>query len=165
MTLRMQRRLLWLLADGLFAASLAILAFGLTRPLATAEISDAIEPAPRVPSARSSEAPATPPKSEPDREAMLHLASRDYRQMLFDPPEAPPPEAQPPPPLPAFRLVGTVLNPDRPLAMIADERGRITLKTIGDRIGEANNVTVITAIEADLIRLRHNDREATVKRQ
>ena len=170
MTLRVQRRLLWLLADGLLAACLAILALGLTRPLARADFAAQDDTMADGPSAHQSESPAeltegtSELNAEPDLESLLRLAARNYRQRLFDPPPQPV-QAKPPPPLPPFRLVGTVLNPDRPLAMIADERGRISLKTIGDKVGEPDNIAVITAIEAELVRLLHNDREVTVKKE
>ena len=163
-SLRTQRRLLWLMTAGLMLACGPILYFGLRSPLdlqTTTLISDPVQhndPAITEPSTSSGASEL------PSLESLLTLAARDYRQRLFDPP--PPPAVETPQlPLPEFSLVGTVLNPQRPVAMIADARGVITLKTIGDRIGDEENYAVIDSIESDHIRLDHAGQSVTVKKE
>ena len=164
MTVRTQRRFLWLLTGLLGLGSMVVIGAGQLLPNDLFQI-DAVLPDTASPDPFEASSTQPSPTPLPPLESFLTLASRNYRQQLFDPPleAAPPPEQ--PKPLPDFRLVGTVLNPSRPLAMIADGRGQVTLKTLGDRIGDENNFAVITAINSESISLEHAGRSVTVKKE
>lgn len=164
MTVRMQRKLLWFLTGLLGLGSIAVIGAGQLLPSELLQ-SDVALPETASPDSFEVSSTQSNPNPLPPLESFLTLASRNYRQQLFDPP--PPPDTPPeqPKPLPDFRLVGTVLNPSRPLAMIANARGQVTLKTLGDRIGDEDNYAVITAINSESISLEHAGRSVTVKKE
>ena len=91
---------------------------------------------------------------------LVRVSSLDIRKRLFDPPPPPPkpnkPKRQKPPP--AVKLVGTVLHPSDPVAMIADSKGRVAFKKLGDEVGDEDNVAVVLAIEKTVVRLQHEGR-------
>ena len=164
MTVRSQRHYLWLITGILCFASFSLLAANLLKPVSLAEISfETVE------SNSSSGAPESASTYVviplPPLKSFTELASRNFRQRLFDPPPPAPPPKKEPPPLPSFRLVGTVLNSSRPLAMISDARNHVTLKTLGDHIGPDQNQAVILTIEANSITLKHAGRTITVKKE
>ena len=164
MTLRMQRKLLWFLTGLLGLGCMVVIGAGQLIPSELLQ-SDVVFPETASPDPFEASSTQSNPNPLPPLDSFLTLASRNYRQQLFDPPPGTAPPPKQPIPLPNFRLVGIVLNPSRPLAMIADGRGQVTLKTLGDRIGDENNFAVITAINSESISLEHAGRSVTVKKE
>ncbi len=89
----------------------------------------------------------------PTLSAFEHAWQLQLRRPLFDPPpvkvEA---KVFVPPPL-AYRLTGTVLNPDGAMAMFVGPQGKIEIRRVGQQIGEAT----ILDISQDRVRINYHD--------
>lgn len=82
---------------------------------------------------------------------------------LFDPPPPPPKvEVKPPPPPIRAQLLGTVINPSRSQAIIRDEQGSVTFRTVGESVSAAHPDAIIEEILATSIRLRRNETSETM---
>ena len=151
---------------GLGLGNILILSIGLTLPVDRLQNETSIPTSPDgVPEPIMITSSETTPVALPPQETFIQLAARDYRQRLFDLPSVAPAPPAAPKPLPVFRLVGTILNPSQPRAMISDARDQVTLKTIGDRIGDESNFAVITSIESKSITLEHEGLTVSVKKE
>ena len=97
----------------------------------------------------------------PQLATLKHLARKDLRQRLFDPPPEPAPVI-PPKPLPSIRLLGTIVNASNPQAMVTGKDGKTELKRIGDDVGDTGNTAVITHILTDHIKVEHDNKTLDV---
>jgi len=73
---------------------------------------------------------------------------KPLRRPLFDPPPVvvPPPKKEPPPPL-NVRLVGTIIEPGKTIAMLTNARNSLEFKQVGDTLGAGKALATITSIE------------------
>lgn len=152
MNVRRTRRLLWTVAMLLVLGSVAIGWIGAVSPY--------VEPV-----VKSHEMSIEPVNSSseaglPSLASFEKLAQRNLRQQLFDPPPPPPAPKPvrrevPPPPV---RLVGTIIDANTPVAMIADPRGKVEFKRIGDRVGDESNHAVILTIQSESVTLKHQEK-------
>ena len=98
---------------------------------------------------------------------------RSLRAPLYDPPPAPPktpanvrpvPRPKPtPPPRLNLTLVGTIIDPDHSLAIVADADGNFDVKGVGDSLELQPAGVRIGHIEAEVITLQYQGREATIR--
>lgn len=74
--------------------------------------------------------------------------NKPLRRPLFDPPPVvvPPPKKEPPPPL-NVRLVGTIIEPGKTIAMLTNARNALEFKQVGETVGSGKLLATITAIE------------------
>lgn len=98
--------------------------------------------------------------SLPDRADLERLCSRNLRRPLIDPVPLPPPPPPPPAPL-AIQLAGTIVEEGHSRAMVVGTDGRMQLKRVGDRCGEAQ----ILSIEAGGITVLHQGRTVELRVQ
>jgi len=102
----------------------------------------------------------------PSLQQFQQVWRKPLRRPLFDPPPAataartstPPPQA----PL-RIKLLGTVLEPGQSMAMFAVPPGTITIKRVGEAIGEAPNQAEIMDIQTDRAVLRCQGQTMTVE--
>ncbi len=93
---------------------------------------------------------------EPTLSDLQRVASAPLRQRLFDPPPAPPPQVvEKVVPPPRVKLIGTMINARQPSALIADERGNVEIKKVGESVGPENNPAIIRVIASDQVTLEH----------
>ena len=149
MNTRSLRRSLWLLAVLIVLLGGGAATLLLTVPLDLPEESVTISPKATAQNEDKSDLPSLA--------ELVRVSSLDIRKRLFDPPP-PPPKIEPPKPKkppPAVKLLGTVLHPSEPVAMIADASGQVTFKKLGDAVGAEDNMAIVSAIERTLVRLEH----------
>lgn len=98
---------------------------------------------------------------------------RSLRAPLYDPPPAPPkaptnvrpvkrPKPTPPPRL-NLTLVGTIIDPDQSLAIVADADGNFDVKGVGDSLELQPAGVQIGHIEAEVITLQYQGKEETIR--
>lgn len=130
---------------------------------------DIREPAPRT--ADSSSKPTQTAEGWfrcPELKDFEQVWQRRLRRPLFDPP--PPavvvvPTVAPQPPQLPIKLLGTAIEPEHSLAMLAVPPNAIEVCRVGDRIGESLNQVEILEIEADLVAVRSNGQKIVLKRE
>lgn len=165
MDLKTQRWCLHITAAGLFAGAAGILAWSL------ADIENEV----RVNAAASSVTPPSPAGSDDaERNGDASLASRLLRQALYDPPP-PPVQPTPPPapkvvrpvptaePKPEVTLVGTIIEPEQRLAIVADATGEFDVKGIGEALELTPAGMTIVQIDSEQITLRYQGRQSTIE--
>lgn len=108
---------------------------------------------------RSTPAPAADGSTlQFDEEATIRL-----QRPLFDPPPpAPKVEVKPPPPPIHAKLLGTVINPTRPQAIIRDEQGRFTFRSIGEAVSDEHPDAIIEEIFDSSVRLKRGEATETM---
>jgi len=93
---------------------------------------------------------------------------KPLRRPLFDPPPpaavAAPVVAPQPPPLP-IKLLGTAIELEHSLAMLAMPPNVIRVCRVGDCVGQAPNQIEILEIEADWVAVRSNGEKLVLKRE
>ena len=97
-----------------------------------------------------------PDSLTPSLQDLHRVARMPLRQTLFDPPPPTPVhivEKVVPPP--RVKLIGTLINPRQPSALIADERGHVEIKKIGESVGPDNNPAILKGISKDHVMLEH----------
>jgi len=150
MLLRGRRRLLSVSALAMFLCAAGSLVWGLWLP-AVVEAPSWAATAPTL--ARQATAVSA------SRPALEHFAAwwdRPLRPPLFDPPpvvETPP--APPPPPPLAVRLVGTILEPGRPVAILVNAAGKIEMKSIGQTAGDPAQPAEILEVHRERVVVRY----------
>jgi hypothetical protein len=92
------------------------------------------------------------------------IAERRLLRPLFDPPPAPLPEVVPPPPPPPLevKLLGTIVNPQRPQAILRTQQGDVVFKGIGDSIEGTSPEAVIKVISKGSIEVHRGDHRDTL---
>jgi hypothetical protein len=98
---------------------------------------------------------------------------RSLRAPLYDPPPTPPtaptnarpvPRPKPtPPPRLNLTLVGTIIDPDQSLAIIADADGNFDVKGVGDSLELKPAGVRIGQIESEAITLQYQGKESTIR--
>ena len=162
-----QRRCLGILAAGLFAGTVGAVGWSLSGLEGDRGV---VSPRPQ----------ATPLTELPAQESTFpfdeSFAARPLRRPLFDPPPvaaAPPPKPTPkvverptPPPAPPkleVTLVGTIIQPDQSLAIVADASGEFDVKGIGESLELSPQGITVERIESERVTLRYQGRESTIE--
>ena len=148
--------LLWLTAAAGALGAAACVAAALLLPL------DVAPPAPPRPHARADAAgPAAP--SVPPLESFEAAWSTPLRRPLVDPPAQVAAETTPPAasPIPMLRLVGTIVDGERPRGVFMSGLATIELKSVGDKTGGAE----ILKIDAESATLSYNGQTFLLKRE
>jgi len=100
------------------------------------------------------------------------MVTRPLRTPLYDPPAKPqpPPEPTKPPapqPKPApklnLTLVGTIIEADQSLAIIADATGQFDVKGVGEALEISPAGIVIAEIEAEWVKLKYRGQSAQLQ--
>lgn len=166
MDLNRQRWCLNVAAAGLFAGAAGIIVWS----LADIESDRAV----------NAVAPADKPTRIPDGSGHIDpsndsaVANRPLRQALYDPPPKPAQPAPPPaprvvrPPTPVepkleVTLVGTIIEPERRLAIVADAMGGFDVKGIGEALELTPAGMTIEQIESEHITVRYQGQQAKVE--
>lgn len=150
MLLRQCRRLVTALSLVLWALAACALVWGVVPPDV---IEPMIAPAATNHSKNHSTRMSVP---RPELAQFEPFWDRPLRSPLFDPPvvvETPPPPP-PPPPL-TIRLVGTVVEPGRALAILVNAAGKIEMKAVGQTTGDPAQPAEILAVERDHVSVRY----------
>lgn len=115
----------------------------------------------------------TPETSEsPEPTIPTSLTKRSLRGPLYDPEPTPPSPPKPRPPTvprssekPKFNLslVGTIIESNNSLAIIADPDGQFDVKAVGETLELAPAGIVITSIQAEQVTLTHQGKTTTLK--
>ncbi len=167
MNVTTQRRCLGMLAAGLLAGSVGAVGWsvsGIPTELEAASPSQSMTPPTEVP---------IPTTSSPPDES---FAARRLRQPLYDPPAPAPTPAPPktpaprvveaPPPRPPkldVTLVGTLIESDKRLAIVADASGEFDVKGIGENLELSPLGITVEKIESERVTLRYQGRESTIE--
>ncbi len=115
--------------------------------------------------------PTAPPQREGNRPDE-HNASdqwdgvfaRSFQKPLFDPPPAAPPavvEKVVPPP--SIEVVATMPEPDGGSAMIRDEKGNVSVVSVGGAVTGGGTSATLVNVHDDEVELRHEGQLVTVK--
>lgn len=148
--------LLWLVAAALAATCVAIVYLGVTAPLnlSTPNHVNVIS--------RSDAPETTKEDSLPTLDELQVVSGLVLRQTLIEvkPVEAPKPVI-PAPPAPKLdlQLTGTVIESDRPYAILSDARGSARLVRVGDEVKDA----VVQTITAESVTLLVNNQQVTLE--
>lgn len=158
MTLRLKKRLLRLLS-GTIALTAILLFVGNF----TTSSSLPIMPTPDTRSADQGDG-----NSEREHQ-VLHFAELyavRLQRPLFDPPPPPPPvvKVTPPPPL-KVKLIGTIIDPANPQAIIEDERQSVSIRSIGQPVSDGDADAIIEKIEPNQITVVRGDHPTTLTLQ
>lgn len=158
------RRIKFYLASGslvLLLLSVAVLAWGILAP--TRDLSPAQPPPSVTPrSMTDNGSDALPPLDE-----FTLLCQRKLQSPLYDPPPEPvaveeaPPEPVRLPPL-QITLLGTIVEPDRTVAMFATQGGHIELTRIGQTVSNAPNGPKVIDITADEVVVEYDGQQRTM---
>ncbi len=114
---------------------------------------------------------ASTPEVSRDPEITIPTAmtQRQLRGPLYDAKPAPPPKPSPPQPPPVkshpkldLSLIGTIIESNNSLAIIADANGEFDVKAVGETLELAPDEIVITSIQADQVTLRHLGKTTTL---
>lgn len=91
------------------------------------------------------------------------LSDHRLQRPLFDPPPPPPPkvEVTPPPPL-TVKLLGTVIDPGNPQAILIDDNQSVSFRTIGQSVSERHPEAIIEKIAADSVTVRRGEEMTTL---
>ena len=106
-----------------------------------------------------------------DQTPIAEMATRLLRPPLYDPPvKTPTPEIVKPPslrprPTPKLdlTLVGTIINADQSLAIIADASGQFDVKGVGESLEISPEGIVIAQIEAEQVHLNYQGQSAQLQ--
>ncbi|MEM8670551.1 MAG: hypothetical protein AAGG48_23700 [Planctomycetota bacterium] len=161
MSLRLQKLVLRLSTATLFGVAIWQIVSG---------VNTVDESAGKQPTRPRSELVGTQQATDETPERVLqfnHVASVSLQQQLFDPPPPPPPEvkAEPPPPPVRDQLIGTVIDPDRPQAIIRNMKGSVTFRAIGQAVSDAYPNAIIEEIKESSIVLRRGEFTETLEIQ
>jgi hypothetical protein len=150
-------QLLWLVTAALAGACVAVGYVGVTAPLDRPLNDDTAV------SVAIGEQPATDRAELPTLEELTSVGGLVLRRQLI---EAPPVVAEPQPVAPVapapkldLRLTGTVIESDRPYAILSDARGIARLVRVGDEIKEAK----VLAITAESVTLTVQEQEVLLE--
>lgn len=103
------------------------------------------------------------------------MAMRSLRGPLYDPPpmaQRPTPPPQPPPQSPPrvepkarldVRLVGTIINDDRSVAIVSDASGKLDVKSRGETLELSPAGIVIDTIDSQTVTLSYQGRQSTIE--
>lgn len=164
MDVRTQRRVLATVAGGLFVSTAAVVVWSL------AEIDDS------SPVSQSGPTREFPGRIEVDPRAPRRDdfgAFQRLRQPLYDPP-APPPARPPQPPPPAVTpvpqpssrldvtLVGTIIEAEQSLAILADSTGKFDIKGVGESLELSTEGITVQDIASEQVTLQYQGRRSTV---
>ena len=97
----------------------------------------------------------------PDLAGLERVSQKPLQRALFDPPPPAPVIAHAPPP-PQVRLLGTIIEPGRSLAVLGEPGGKTALRSAGQFVANTGNTVVVVRVETDQVVLKHLDREITV---
>lgn len=159
-----QKRCLTLVAAGFLAATAATVGWSLS-----AVQSDSGETSQR----RTLTTPIESKEKSNTSDVDYAIAARRLRRPLVDPPPPrpkPPPkkttpvvQAPPPPPKLDVTLVGTIIQPDQSLAIIADAAGGFDVKGIGESLELSTEGITIQRIESEKVTLLYQGRQSTIE--
>ncbi len=162
MDITTQRRCLGTLAGGLFAGTVAVVAWSFSGIDSPSEVRGENRSRNVGPAIAETDMP-----SFDDR-----IAAQSLRAPLYDAP-APPPAARPPqpPPKPAPRpktgldvtLVGTIIESNQSFAILADSMGKFDIKGIGESLELSPQGMTVESIEAEQVTLEYQGRQSTVQ--
>lgn len=157
------RRIKFYLASGslvLLLLSAAVLAWGILAP--TRDLS------PAQPSSSATRSMTdTGPDTLPPLDEFTLLCQRKLQSPLYDPPPEPvaveeaSPEPVRLPPL-QITLLGTIVEPDRTVAMFATQGGHIELTRIGQTVSNAPNGPKVIGITADEVVVEYDGQQRTM---
>lgn len=108
---------------------------------------------------------------EPELTIPTAMTQRPLRGPLYDPEPSPvsPPKPKPPVVTPPktdpklnLSLVGTIIESNASLAIIADTNGGFDVKGIGERLELVPTGIVITSIQSDQVTLKHQGKTTTL---
>ena len=128
-----------------------------------------------IPVDRRANSPATTDgeSSIPSAVGVDAALSRSLRAPLYDPPPTPPqrpPKVRPvsrpkptPPPRLNLTLVGTIIDPDQSLAIVADADGNFDVKGVGDSLELQPAGVRIGQIKAEVITLQYQGNESSIR--
>lgn len=159
------RRSLNLIAAGLLAGTVGAVGWSLSGP--------GIETGPVVASTEATTVATELRPADVDATTQNELSARALRRPLYDPPPQPvvaaPPqtkEVKPAPaPLPPLEvtLVGTMIEADQRLAIIADAKGEFDVKGVGESLELSPQGITVEQIESERVTLRYQGRTSTVQ--
>jgi type II secretory pathway component PulC len=101
------------------------------------------------------------------------VVARQLRRPLYDPP-APPPARPPKPPTPVVApaarpspqldvtLVGTIIEAENSLAILADSTGKFDVKGVGESLELSTEGITVQGIESEQVTLQYQGRRSTV---
>ena len=149
MRVRSLRRQLWVAGTALWSIAASLIVWGLfgSSERFVDELAE-VAPRDRLVSASSATSP-----SPPGLERFAQVWSRPMQKPLYDPPPKPePPSPPPPPPKPLnIRLLGTMLESDRPAAMFTSSRGGIFIREVGQTVSNDPGEATVVRIEANKV--------------
>ena len=162
-----QRRCLGILAAGLLTGTVGAVGWSVS----------GIESTPNAVSSAKQTTPLTEIPRQPSSVRLDEtVAARSLRQPLYDPPpEPPPPKPEPtprvtekpaPPPAPPkldVTLVGTIIQPDQSLAIVADSTGEFDVKGTGESLELTPQGIIIERIESERVTLLYQGRQSTIE--
>ncbi|MGI9474028.1 MAG: hypothetical protein ACR2NZ_20985 [Rubripirellula sp.] len=164
MDLTRQRRYLNLTAAGFLALTGGVAAWSFSRIDDTEAVAQS--------NRRNQSEVATTGTSRTDPSAQ-QVAAQSLRGPLYDPPPPPPPRPQPPPrveptkpkavPKLDVTLVGTIIEADQSMAIIADATGKFDIKGVGEPLELTPKGMIVGNIESEQVTLKFEGRESTVK--
>ncbi len=171
MDITTQRRCLGLTAACLTAATVGAAGWSLR-----GMDGDVTAVAPVQPAMRLDEPPVEPTESTFDHS----IAARTLQGPLFDPPPPPPPtpkpkpkpepkptvEEKPSPPKPPtleITLVGTIIEAEQSLAIVADAGGEFDVKGVGESLELSPQGITIKTIEPERVTVSYQGRESTIE--
>lgn len=164
MDISKQRRLLNLTTAGLLAATGGVVAWSMSG-ITDSEIS--------IASPETNSAPPANSAGQGDDRPVKKLAESRLRGPLYDPPPPPAPAPKPvaPPPEPpkqkptpklGVTLVGTIIEADQSVAIIADSTGKFDIKGIGESLELSPEGMVLASIDSEQVTVTYQGRESTV---
>lgn len=157
MSVRRTRFVLRLSASFMLAASAALVAWAVTAPIKLPDSPATTGPAPTRNRITVDESTRLNPGQF---EAVFE---RQFRRPLFDPPpEEPAPVVETPPTPPPVRLVATMPEPGGGHAMLADAKGSISVRGIGQEMRAGDSSVVIKEVSSDAVVLLYEDRLVTL---
>jgi type II secretory pathway component PulC len=134
-------------------------------------VSTVDESSPQSPSVQLGQVTTPDVSRVPELTIPTTMTARQLRGPLYDPepPPAAPPQPKPPVvPRPKvgpkldLSLVGTIIEPNNSLAIIADANGEFDVKGVGETLELAPDGLVITSIESEQVTLKHQGKTATL---
>jgi len=159
MTPRQSRILLILLSAACALGGVAVLMAGVTMPIDLSQ-KEAFTPDTTDDISLANES------SVPSIESFAKFWKHDFRRPLYDPPPPPPKVVTPPPPQPLpVKLIGTIREEGRSLAILEPVRGRgaTHLLGVGEKLQVPGGEIEILQVGAETVRLRYLDDDRTLK--
>jgi hypothetical protein len=169
MNVRQRKRAIWLTAGALALAGAGAVAASVALPLK--------HPPPRPLDLQAAGAPARQAEaphsaagddvaSTIDLRELRRLCAMDLRRPLFDPPPpaAAESEPQPEPRIPmSVRLVGTIIEPGRSIAMLQKHDGSITLCAEGRTVDDRGGPVKVIAVKENEVTVEYAGRSHTLQ--